>query len=162
MSLALSRRYSATYRSTARSIRAVTSLSPRPILTRPSRIRARQAHIESSSHPTTEAPPPIPIATRGPPPIPEFLQRHEEHFPSGAVVFMIFFGPSALSRILPVDPKSRYKELVAHGTLREDDHQKYIIGKLQNLHDQLKTYNPPLIPEPSHSMSVVSHISDLL
>jgi len=40
--------------------------------------------------------------------------------------------------------------------LRGDDHQTRIIQKLQDLHDELVNYDPPVIPYPSSENSLVS------
>ncbi|KAK6341794.1 hypothetical protein TWF730_001286 [Orbilia blumenaviensis] len=45
-------------------------------------------------------------------------------------------------------PIDKYKELVGEGKLRDDDHQRKIVVKLQDLHDQLAKYNPPVIVHP--------------
>lgn len=42
---------------------------------------------------------------------------------------------------------SKYKELIDNGTLRPDDHQLQIVGKLQKLHDELRNYNQPTVEE---------------
>ena len=54
-----------------------------------------------------------------------------------------------------LSPTQQYHKLIADNTLRGDNHQTRIIHKLQHLHDQLKTYNPPLIPDPSLQNSIV-------
>lgn len=54
-----------------------------------------------------------------------------------------------------VTPLNRYKELIQTGVLRGDDHQTRIIQKLQDLHDRLANYDPPHIPDPSQSNSLV-------
>ncbi|KAF3188589.1 hypothetical protein TWF788_000338 [Orbilia oligospora] len=46
-------------------------------------------------------------------------------------------------------PIDKYKELVSEGKLRDDDHQRKIVVKLQDLHDQLVNYNPPVVVRPS-------------
>ncbi|KAJ9104931.1 hypothetical protein QFC19_003726 [Naganishia cerealis] len=48
------------------------------------------------------------------------------------------------------DPISRYESLVENGVLRDDEHQRGIIGKLQVLHNDLKEYNPAEVPD-SHA-----------
>jgi protein AFG1 len=53
-------------------------------------------------------------------------------------------------------PLQRYHNLVQSGALRSDNHQTRIIETLQQLHDKLIDYNPPLIPEPPSSTSLVS------
>ncbi len=45
-------------------------------------------------------------------------------------------------------PTERYEELVQSGVLRSDDHQRGIIKVLQSLHDQLRTYKQPDVPDP--------------
>ncbi|KAI3481495.1 hypothetical protein L1887_56042 [Cichorium endivia] len=45
-------------------------------------------------------------------------------------------------------PVERYEELVQSGVLRSDDHQRGIIKVLQSLHDQLRTYKQPDVPDP--------------
>jgi protein AFG1 len=56
-------------------------------------------------------------------------------------------------------PLQRYYKLVEAKTLRGDDHQTRIIQKLQDLHERLKDYDPPKIPDPSTSNSLVSAVS---
>lgn len=55
-------------------------------------------------------------------------------------------------------PLRQYQKLIDTGVLRGDDHQTRIIQKLQDLHDNLLHYNPPHIPRPSQSISLVSRI----
>jgi protein AFG1 len=50
----------------------------------------------------------------------------------------------------------QYLTLIESGKLRGDDHQTRIIQKLQDLHDTLINYDPPIIPDPSFSGSLVS------
>ncbi|KAK6496497.1 hypothetical protein TWF481_002513 [Arthrobotrys musiformis] len=45
-------------------------------------------------------------------------------------------------------PIDKYKELVSEGKLRDDDHQRKIVVKLQDLHDQLGKYEPPVVVHP--------------
>jgi len=58
-------------------------------------------------------------------------------------------------------PLRRFHKLVETGVLRGDDHQTLIIHKLQNLHNQLINYDPPVIPHPSASNSLLSRIFSL-
>lgn len=44
-------------------------------------------------------------------------------------------------------PLVRYDSLVEAGTLLNDDFQRVIVSKLQDLHDELEGYYPPPIPE---------------
>ncbi|KAF7981683.1 hypothetical protein HWV62_32238 [Athelia sp. TMB] len=55
----------------------------------------------------------------------------------------------------PSSPIDHYNKLVEESTLRKDAHQTRIIQKLQDLHDRLKTYDPPSISSPS-SESIIS------
>ncbi|KAF4575161.1 AFG1 ATPase family protein [Pleurotus pulmonarius] len=55
-------------------------------------------------------------------------------------------------------PIARYHQLVESGILRGDEHQHRIIGRLQRLHNQLLSYDPPTIPNPSESNSLLSRI----
>ncbi|KAL0949226.1 hypothetical protein HGRIS_009305 [Hohenbuehelia grisea] len=57
-------------------------------------------------------------------------------------------------------PLERYHSLVHSGALRGDEDQTRIIQKLQDLHDQLLSYDAP--PVPSHSTSSNSLLSRLL
>ncbi|KAG8932959.1 hypothetical protein FRC02_000310 [Tulasnella sp. 418] len=43
-------------------------------------------------------------------------------------------------------PTSRYNDLATKGIIRTDDHQRTIVAKLQNLHEQVATYSPPPVP----------------
>ena len=52
-------------------------------------------------------------------------------------------------------PLEQYKKLVDSGVLRADEHQTRIIQKLQRLHDDLATYEPPQIDTSSSSLSMV-------
>ena len=54
-------------------------------------------------------------------------------------------------------PLHQYQKLIDSGALRGDDHQTRIIQKLQDLHDQLVSYEPPQIPESPNSNSLVWH-----
>ncbi|KAJ6264250.1 hypothetical protein Dda_0394 [Drechslerella dactyloides] len=45
-------------------------------------------------------------------------------------------------------PIEKYKELVAEDKIREDDHQRKIVVKLQDLHDHLAYYIPPTVIHP--------------
>lgn len=55
-------------------------------------------------------------------------------------------------------PLEQYKKLVDSGVLRADDHQTRIIQKLQRLHDDLATYEPPQIDTSSSSLSILSRL----
>lgn len=52
-------------------------------------------------------------------------------------------------------PLDQYRRLVDSGALKPDDHQTRIIQRLQRLHDDLATYDPPPIPRSSPSLSLV-------
>lgn len=54
-------------------------------------------------------------------------------------------------------PLGEYHKLIETGILRGDDHQTRIIQKLQDLHDKLIDYDPPKIPSPPQSNSLVSY-----
>ncbi|KAK6353263.1 hypothetical protein TWF696_005240 [Orbilia brochopaga] len=45
-------------------------------------------------------------------------------------------------------PIDKYKEMVAEDKIRDDDHQRKIVVKLQDLHDQLAHYTPPTVVHP--------------
>lgn len=45
-------------------------------------------------------------------------------------------------------PAQHYERLVEQGILRADDYQRSVVAKLQDMHNQLKTFEPPAIPEP--------------
>ncbi|KZW04367.1 AFG1-like ATPase [Exidia glandulosa HHB12029] len=66
---------------------------------------------------------------------PELVQAHEHHKHE--------HRPDEQSADTP---RARYHQLVVHGTLREDSHQMQIIDRLERLHRQLASYNPPEIP----------------
>ncbi|KAI0797000.1 AFG1-like ATPase [Abortiporus biennis] len=56
-------------------------------------------------------------------------------------------------------PINQYHKLVEAGTLRADPHQTRIIEKLQRLHDDLLTYEPPKIPTaPPSSNSLIARL----
>ncbi|EGO02011.1 hypothetical protein SERLA73DRAFT_177700 [Serpula lacrymans var. lacrymans S7.3] len=57
-----------------------------------------------------------------------------------------------------LSPMQQYEKLVQTETLRVDDHQTRIIGKLQRLHDQIMTYAPPLIPDTASQGSIISRL----
>jgi hypothetical protein len=44
-------------------------------------------------------------------------------------------------------PLVRYDQLIASGVLLNDDHQRGIVSRLQQMHDRLRTYHPPPIPD---------------
>lgn len=44
-------------------------------------------------------------------------------------------------------PIARYSALVDSGLLREDSHQREVVGMLEKLHDELKTYEHKVRPE---------------
>jgi peroxisome-assembly ATPase len=52
-------------------------------------------------------------------------------------------------------PLRQYQKLIYSGVLRGDDHQTRIIQKLQDLHDELLIYDPPIIPFSSSENSLV-------
>lgn len=54
-------------------------------------------------------------------------------------------------------PLTQYQKLIDSGALQGDDHQTRIIQKLQDLHDQLVSYEPPQILESPNSNSLVWH-----
>lgn len=56
----------------------------------------------------------------------------------------------------PLTPLRQYQKLIDSGVLRGDDHQTRIIQKLQDLHDELLNYDPPMIPYSSSENSFVS------
>ncbi|GJJ07095.1 hypothetical protein Clacol_001294 [Clathrus columnatus] len=56
---------------------------------------------------------------------------------------------SIFKEVPSLTPRTRYHELVAQGIIRDDPYQRTIIDKLQNLHDELKSYDRPIIPLPS-------------
>ncbi|CAE6531325.1 unnamed protein product [Rhizoctonia solani] len=43
----------------------------------------------------------------------------------------------------PITPTEKYNELVSTGILRDDPHQRAVVGYLQALHDELRAFNPP-------------------
>lgn len=53
-------------------------------------------------------------------------------------------------------PLRQYQRLIDSGVLRGDDHQTRIIQKLQDLHNELLNYDPPMIPYSSSENSFVS------
>lgn len=53
-------------------------------------------------------------------------------------------------------PQNRYRELVDANSLRDDDHQRYVIEKLQSLHDQLVNYDPTKLSLSTKSSSMVN------
>lgn len=60
-------------------------------------------------------------------------------------------------------PIEQYHKLVKSEALRADDHQTRIIQKLQRLHDELATYDPPAPPSSSSSDSIVSvHVKQVV
>ena len=56
----------------------------------------------------------------------------------------------------PLTPLQQYQKLIDSGVLRGDAHQTRIIQKLQDLHDELVNYDPPIIPYSSSENSLVS------
>ncbi|THV08310.1 AFG1-like ATPase [Dendrothele bispora CBS 962.96] len=55
-----------------------------------------------------------------------------------------------------VQPFQHYQRLLESGTLRGDEHQTRIIQKLQDLHDKLIDYSPPVIADNTPSESLLS------
>ncbi|KAJ3516281.1 hypothetical protein NLJ89_g1221 [Agrocybe chaxingu] len=55
-------------------------------------------------------------------------------------------------------PMRQYQSLIDKGVLRGDNHQTRIIQKLQDLHDKLVNYTPPVIPDSSDSNSLLSRL----
>lgn len=47
-----------------------------------------------------------------------------------------------------ITPIKRYDELVEKGLLNEDSHQRQVVQRLEDLHNELKTYKQKLQPEP--------------
>lgn len=77
----------------------------------------------------------------------ELVHAHEhkhEHRPDGER--LVPCPHTAADETEQDTPQARYHQLVVHGTLREDEHQKQIIARLDNLHAKLASYNPPEIP----------------
>ncbi|KXN92308.1 Lactation elevated protein 1 [Leucoagaricus sp. SymC.cos] len=60
-----------------------------------------------------------------------------------------------------VTPLFRYKEHLETGVLRGDEHQTRIIQKLQDLHDKLVGYTPPLVPDPPKPSGLLSRLFSL-
>jgi peroxisome-assembly ATPase len=56
----------------------------------------------------------------------------------------------------PLTPLRQYQKLIESGVLRGDEYQTRIIQKLQELHDKLSKYDPPMIPYSSSENSLVS------
>ncbi|OJT05366.1 Lactation elevated protein 1 [Trametes pubescens] len=66
--------------------------------------------------------------------------------------------PNGLGQERPNSPLEQYYKLVESGTLRGDDHQERIIGKLQRLHDDLLHYEPHNIAHTPASNSLISRL----
>ncbi|GJE84236.1 AFG1-like ATPase [Phanerochaete sordida] len=62
------------------------------------------------------------------------------------------------SQAAALTPLQQYQRLVDSSALRADDHQTRIIQKLQRLHDDLVTYEPPQIDTSSSSLSILSRL----
>ncbi|KAF8605348.1 AFG1-like ATPase [Ceratobasidium sp. AG-I] len=62
------------------------------------------------------------------------------------------------SSSLPVTPTGRYNHLVSTGILRVDPHQLGIIARLQQLHDELRSFSPPSYSQASTSKSFFSRL----
>jgi peroxisome-assembly ATPase len=81
---------------------------------------------------------------------PSNLQDRKHCFP---------FSRCTLSHLCTSDaltPLRQYQKLIDSGVLRGDHNQTQIIQKLQDLHDELANYDPPMIPYPSSENSLVS------
>ena len=50
------------------------------------------------------------------------------------------------------DPEKMYQRLVDSQALRDDDYQRRIVAKLQHLHDKLRTYQQPPVPDPEDGL----------
>ncbi|KAI0082340.1 AFG1-like ATPase [Panus rudis PR-1116 ss-1] len=55
-------------------------------------------------------------------------------------------------------PLEHYQRLVESGAIKPDEHQTRIVKKLQRLHDELVTYEPPPIPSSKSSPSLLSRL----
>ncbi|KAH9937993.1 AFG1-like ATPase-domain-containing protein [Fomitopsis serialis] len=60
-----------------------------------------------------------------------------------ASILQAKYAPQSQSEQATSSPLARYHKLVDSGVLRYDAHQERIIGKLQKLHDEVATYQPP-------------------
>jgi hypothetical protein len=70
--------------------------------------------------------------------------------PTAEAVSPLVDIPHAVIKLEGDDPLSRYESSVKNGVLRDDEHQRSIISKLQKLHDELKGYRPVEVPD-SHA-----------
>ncbi|KAG8686802.1 hypothetical protein FRC09_013919, partial [Ceratobasidium sp. 395] len=57
-----------------------------------------------------------------------------------------------------VTPTERYNHLVSTGILRDDPHQLGIIARLQQLHDELRSFSQKQHSQPSSSRSFLSRL----
>lgn len=71
-----------------------------------------------------------------------FHSTPPSHFPSSSN------SKSATGKSGDISPIKRYDELVEKGLLRDDTHQRNVVQKLEDLHNELKTYKQRIHPEP--------------
>jgi hypothetical protein len=57
-----------------------------------------------------------------------------------------YYTPMSQCQIEKESPLQQYQSMVDQGTLRKDDHQTRIIGKLEHLYEQVLSYTPPPLP----------------
>ncbi|KAI0940112.1 hypothetical protein AcW1_004920 [Taiwanofungus camphoratus] len=75
-----------------------------------------------------------------------------------ATILRAEYSPSSQSQASASSPLQRYDKLVESGTLRPDDHQRRIIQKLQNLHDNVVAYSPPKVHSAHAQPSLFSRL----
>ncbi|KAK0190562.1 AFG1-like ATPase-domain-containing protein [Armillaria mellea] len=77
----------------------------------------------------------------------EATPAEEQLYASGARVLGQAAVSAETARADPPPPLAQYRRLIDIGALRGDEHQTRIIQKLQDLHDELLHYTPPLLPD---------------
>ncbi|KAL1946471.1 hypothetical protein VTO73DRAFT_14575 [Trametes versicolor] len=84
--------------------------------------------------------------------------QKERPFEDGHHLHVSEAPPRPTTQERPNSPLEQYYKLVESGTLRGDDHQERIIGKLQRLHDDLLHYEPHNIAHTPASNSLISRL----
>ncbi len=82
----------------------------------------------------------------------QYLTRRHHHHIATSHNTASSRSAAKASKLKATTPIERYDELVQSGVLRDDSHQRGIIKVLQSLHDQLKSYKQPDVPDPEEHL----------
>ena len=141
-------------------ISSVASTSARPPLQEKARGRADNSSLAVESGLNPKLVDPHLFAPRSPNTAPSNHTPNRDSLQDGKqIIYSILDIYSYSFGLVILTPLHQYQKLIDSGVLQGDDHQTRIIQKLQDLHDQLVTYEPPQIPEASNSNSLVWRFS---